>query len=118
QAAVSDVADDSDDFAPGRIFVLVSTNSGFDTFSDRVLVRKNLLRERLGDDDYGRGAMLVAIIEVAALNDRNTHCLEVTDSGREEVSRRLVLGRQRSSFDLKRNDEAIVTQRQRQDRAR
>src|SRR6185503_7121485 len=62
--------------------------------------------------------MLIAIVEVAAFDYRNSHCLEVSDAGCEEVGRRMILWRHRPAFDLKRDTETITTQRQRQNRTR
>src|ERR1700754_259890 len=58
--------------------------------------------------------MLVAIVEVATFDYRDTHCLEIADSGREEVGRGMILWRHRPPFDLKGDTEPVAAQRQRQ----
>src|ERR1043166_6622488 len=88
------------------------------TFADWVFVRENLARNRLANDDYGRRAVLIAIVEVTTLDDRNAHRAEIADTSREEFSYRLVLRRRRPSLDLERDNETIAVQGQRINRAR
>src|SRR5215471_758946 len=89
-----------------------------DTFADGVFVRENLARERLANNDHGSRAVLVAIVEVASLDDRNAHRAEIADAGREKISRRMVLRRHRASLDLEGDNETIAVQWQWIDRAR
>src|ERR1044071_4989411 len=61
--------------------------------------------------------MLVAIVEIATFDDRDTHRFEVADTGAEEIGGRMILRRHRPPFDLKGDTKALATQRQRQYRA-
>src|ERR1041384_7491187 len=62
--------------------------------------------------------MFVAVVEVAALDHRDSHRAEIADAGSEEIARRMVFRRHRSSLDLERSAETIAAQRQRINRAR
>src|SRR6185295_4616291 len=61
--------------------------------------------------------MLVAIVEIATFDERDTRRFEVADTGGEEIGGRMILRRHRPPFDLEGNTEALATQRQRQYRA-
>src|SRR6185295_15971951 len=88
------------------------------TFSDSLFVLEKLLREGFGDDNYRSCTMLVAIVKVAPFDNRDTHGLEITHTGRKEIGRRVILWRHGSAFDLKGDHEAVTTQRKRVNRAR
>ena len=72
-----------------------------------------LARESLADYDHRSRSVAVAIIKVAPLDYRDTHRLEIADTGREEFGGRMILWRHRPAVDLKRDNEAVTAQRQR-----
>src|SRR5687768_8590201 len=83
-----------------------------DTFTKRVFVREILARKSLGDDDHRNRAVTIVVVEIASFENRNSHRAEVADAGGEEISGRFVLLSDRPPVDLKRDAEAIATQRQ------
>src|ERR1043165_84694 len=88
------------------------------TFSDSLFVREKLPGEGFGDNHHRSCAMLVAIVKVAPFDNRDTHGLEITHAGRKEVGDRMILWRHGPAFDLKGDNEAVATQRQRVNSAR
>src|SRR5215212_3619607 len=86
ETAIPDVSHDTDNLSHGRVFVFNRVDAGFDTFSDRVFVRKKLPRQCFSDDDDWRCAMAVAVVKIAAFDNRNAHCPEVTDTCGEEIA--------------------------------
>src|SRR4029079_16269205 len=85
QTAIPDITDNADDLAPRRVFILDSSDSRTNTLSNGFFVREKIARKLFCNNHYRSGTVLIAVVEVASLDDGNTHRLEVIDAGGKEV---------------------------------
>ena len=67
------------------MLVIESVEAGLNASAKRIFTRKELARERFGDDDDWISLVLIPIIEISAFNDGDSHGPKVVDPDREEV---------------------------------
>src|SRR5581483_11200979 len=107
------IADDADDLAH-QPAALISPVARTNALAQRVLVREITARQRLVDDGHWRGAQFVVRVEVAASDQLQAYCLEVTwrDEANIRRVRDEIIRCRRSAFDSKTRLPPIRAQRQ------
>ena len=110
EAVLLHPSDDAHDGVP-RTFGLEIAKA--DAPADRILVRPQLARHELVDDDDARFFRCVAVVEEAAPHERDAHGLEVP-AGRDALVRvdEVFAGRRHAPFDGNRAPREVAAERQ------
>src|SRR5262249_47244002 len=100
QSSIANVGHDADDLAHGRLFVIPTADARLHPLSDRIFAGKELSRERVTDYYHRRRAVIVTVVEISALQNRNAQRPEIIGAGHEQIRRWLILARHRPPIDL------------------
>src|SRR5207237_2645539 len=91
QTAVPDISYYADDFAHRRMLVIESVDAGLNASAKRIFTRKELARERFGDNDDWISLVLIQITEICTIHNGNSHVPKVPHPDREASGRSYIL---------------------------